>query len=122
MKILVLGLDCAAPELLFGYEDLPNIRRLMEVGATDGSRALFPRLPFPPGCAWQPARTRARWESMVFATAATIPIGAGYASARSITEPAIWDHLAREGKRSIIVGVPPGYPPRRINGLALAVS
>ena len=32
MKILVLGLDCAAPELLLGYEDLPNVRRLMEVG------------------------------------------------------------------------------------------
>src|ERR1700733_4877116 len=45
--------------------------------------------------------------------------GLGIASARSITEPAIWDHLAREGKRSIIVGVPPGYPPRRINGLAV---
>ena len=39
MKILVLGLDCAAPELLLGYEDLPNIRRLMEVGATAGWRA-----------------------------------------------------------------------------------
>jgi predicted AlkP superfamily phosphohydrolase/phosphomutase len=39
---------------------------------------------------------------------------------RSITELAIWDQLARAGKRSIIVGVPPGYPPRRINGLSVS--
>ena len=44
----------------------------------------------------------------------------GIATSRSITEPAIWDQLAREGKRSIIVGVPPGYPPRRINGLSVS--
>ena len=85
-----------------------------------GSRASSHRSPCRRGCAWQPARTRARWEFMAFATASTIPIsGLGIASARSITEPAIWDHLAREGKRSIIVGVPPGYPPRRINGISV---
>jgi predicted AlkP superfamily phosphohydrolase/phosphomutase len=31
MKILVIGLDCAAPEILFG-EDLPNLRHLMANG------------------------------------------------------------------------------------------
>ena len=46
--------------------------------------------------------------------------GLKIATSRSITAPAIWDHLAREGKRSIIVGVPPGYPPRRINGIAVS--
>ena len=38
MKILVLGLDCAAPELLLGYDDLPNIRRLMEASRLRGSQ------------------------------------------------------------------------------------
>ncbi len=42
MKILVLGLDCAAPELLFGYDDLPNIRRLMEVGCLRPARERHP--------------------------------------------------------------------------------
>ena len=46
--------------------------------------------------------------------------GLKIANARSIMAPAIWDHLAREGKRSIIVGVPPGYPPRRINGVSVS--
>ncbi len=33
MKILVLSLDHADPELLFGLDDLPNLQRLMELGA-----------------------------------------------------------------------------------------
>ena len=112
MKILVLGLDFAAPELLFGYDDLPNIRRLMEVGAYGRLESVIPPITVPawmclatsqdPGLAGylrlsQPGRPLLQRP--------------GYRLARSITEPAIWDHLAREGKRSIIVGVPPGYPP-----------
>ena len=31
----------------------------------------------------------------------------------------MWDQLAREGKKSIIVGVPPNYPPRRVNGISI---
>ena len=31
MKILVLGLEGATPELLFGDERLSNVRRLMEL-------------------------------------------------------------------------------------------
>jgi predicted AlkP superfamily phosphohydrolase/phosphomutase len=31
----------------------------------------------------------------------------------------MWDYLAREGKKSIIVGVPPNYPPRRVNGISI---
>jgi predicted AlkP superfamily phosphohydrolase/phosphomutase len=41
------------------------------------------------------------------------------ANSASINAPAIWDHLAREGKKSIIVGVPPNYPPRRVNGISI---
>ena len=47
MKILVLGLDCAAPELLFGYEDLPNIRRLMEAGAYGRLESVIPPITVP---------------------------------------------------------------------------
>ena len=32
MRILVVGLDGAAPEDLLGQEDLANVRRLMEAG------------------------------------------------------------------------------------------
>ena len=42
-----------------------------------------------------------------------------FANSASIKAPAIWDHLAQQGKKSIIVGVPPNYPPRRVNGISI---
>jgi predicted AlkP superfamily phosphohydrolase/phosphomutase len=120
MKILVLGLDCAAPELLFGYDDLPNIRRLMEVGAYGRLESVIPPITVP---AWMCMATSQDPGSLgIYGFRNRVDhsySGLGIASARSITEPAIWDHLAREGKRSIIIGVPPGYPPRRINGISV---
>ena len=120
MKILVLGLDCAAPELLFGFDDLPNIRRLMEVGAYGRLESVIPPITVP---AWMCMATSQDPGSLgIYGFRNRVDhsySGLGIASARSITEPAIWDHLAREGKRSIIMGVPPGYPPRRINGISI---
>ena len=121
MKILVLGLDCAAPELLLGYEDLPNIRRLMEVGCYGRLESVIPPITVP---AWMCLATSQDPGSLgIYGFRNRTDhsyAGLGIASSRSITEPAIWDHIAREGKRSIIVGVPPGYPPRRINGLSVS--
>ena len=45
--------------------------------------------------------------------------GLGIVNARSITELAIWDQVAREGGRSIVIGVPPGFPPRKVNGISV---
>jgi predicted AlkP superfamily phosphohydrolase/phosphomutase len=38
------------------------------------------------------------------------------ANSRSINEPAVWDYLDRAGKASYLVGVPPSFPPKPING------
>ena len=56
---------------------------------------------------------------MVFATEPTIPIVGSGLPTPLPSEIAIWDQLAREGKKSIIMGLPPGYPPRRINGISI---
>ena len=42
-----------------------------------------------------------------------------FATSASIKALAIWDYLAREGKKAIIVGVPPNFPPRRVNGISI---
>ncbi len=120
MKICVLGLDCAAPELLFGLDSLPNIRRVMDAGTWGRLESSIPPITVP---AWMCMCTSMDPGSLgVYGfrnrTDHTYS-GLGIASSASIKEMAIWDHLAREGKRSIIVGVPPGYPPRKINGIAV---
>ena len=120
MKILVLGLDCAAPELLFGFEDLPNIRRLMDAGAYGRLESVIPPITVP---AWMCLATSQDPGSLgVYGFRNRVDNsydGLGIATSRSISTLAIWDQLATQGKRSIIVGVPPGYPPRRINGISV---
>ena len=47
MKICVLGLDCAAPEIVFGDERLVNLRRLMEAGVYGRLESVYPPITVP---------------------------------------------------------------------------
>jgi len=120
MKILVIGLDGAAPELLFGDERLTNFRRLMEGGC-------YGRLtsPIPPSAVptWMCLATSQDPGSLGvyglrnrtgYAYSAV-----GLVNSHSIQAPALWDQVAQEGKRAILVRVPPSYPPRQIHGLCV---
>jgi predicted AlkP superfamily phosphohydrolase/phosphomutase len=120
MKILVIGLDCAAPELLFGDERLTNFRRLMEAGCYGRLESVIPPITVP---AWMCMSTSQDPGSLgVYGFRNRIDHsynGLGFVNAKSITELAIWDQAAREGKRANIVGVPPGFPPRKVNGVSV---
>ena len=120
MKICVLGLEGAAPEVIFGDERLVNLRRLMDLGMYGRLQSVIPPGSVP---AWMcmstsqdPGslgiygfrdRTGHAYNQLEFAHPA------------STKALAIWDQLAREGKKSIVVGVPPNYPPRHINGISI---
>ncbi len=43
--------------------------------------------------------------------------GLSVINSASVTAPAMWDVAAAQGEPSIVVGVPPSYPPRRMNGI-----
>jgi predicted AlkP superfamily phosphohydrolase/phosphomutase len=120
VKILVLGLDCAAPELLFGDERLGNIRRLMALGAWGRLESVIPPITVP---AWMCLATSQDPGSLgVYGFRNRVDhsySGLGFATSKSIQELTIWDQLAREGKRSVIIGVPPNFPPRRVNGVSV---
>jgi predicted AlkP superfamily phosphohydrolase/phosphomutase len=45
--------------------------------------------------------------------------GLSVVNSRSITAPAIWDHIGDLGRQVVIIGVPPGYPPRTVNGVSI---
>ena len=47
MKILVIGLDCAAPELLLDEERLENLRRLMDAGCYGRLESIIPPITVP---------------------------------------------------------------------------
>ena len=121
MKICVLGLDCAAPEVVFGDERLVNLRRLMDAGVYGRLESVYPPITVP---AWMCMCTSQDPGSLgVYGFRNRVDHSyekLGFANSASIKSLAIWDQLAREGKRSIIVGVPPNYPPRKINGISVA--
>lgn len=120
MKILVIGLDCAAPELLFGDERLHHIRRLMEGGCWGQLESIIPPITVPAWMCMSTSQDAGSLGVYGFRNRADHSYdGLSMVSSRSIGELAMWDQVAREGKRAVIVGVPPSYPPRRINGVCV---
>jgi len=122
-KVLVIGLDCAPPELLFdGFiNSLPNLKRLLEHGVHARMESSHPPITIP---AW-----------MVMATSKNMGKLGLYgfrhrkpgtyneiwlANSYSVKEKTVWDILGEHGKKVIVVGVPPSYPPRPVNGYLIS--
>src|SRR4051812_18349300 len=104
MKICFLGLQSATPEIIFGDERLVNLRRLMDLGAYGQLKSIVPPSAVP---AWLCMATSQDPGSLgVYGSCdrSDYPYQkAGVASSASTT---IWDQFAKQGKKSIIVGVP----------------
>ncbi|MFQ6040889.1 MAG: alkaline phosphatase family protein [Candidatus Poribacteria bacterium] len=118
-KVLIIGLDCAPPKLIFDQylPDLPNIRSLIE-------RGIYGKL-----CSTIPAITCPAWMSMM---TSKNPGKLGFygfrnradysydnmtiANSRLVKENTVWDILSQAGKTSILVGVPQTYPPKPLRG------
>ncbi len=120
MKICILGLDCCAPEIIFNDERLTNIRRLMDTGVWGRLESVIPPITVPAWMCMSTSQDPGSLGVYGFRNRTDHSYGGlGFATSRSITAFAMWDQVAREGKKSIIVGVPPGYPPRKINGISV---
>ena len=123
MKICVLGLEGAAPEIIFADEQLANLRRLMDLGVYGGLQSVIPPASIP---AWMcmctsqdPGslglygfrnRSDHSYDKLAYDKLAI-------ADSAAIKAPAVWDQLA--GKKSILVGVPLNCPPRQLNGISV---
>lgn len=119
-RILVIGLDCAAPELLFGDERLANIRQLMQIGCYGRLESVIPPITVPAWMCMSTSQDPGSLGIYGFRNRTGYSYDAlGIVNSKSIRELAIWDYLALEGKRSIVIGVPPSYPPRRLNGISV---
>lgn len=120
MKILVVGLDCAAPEILFHDERLTNLRRLMEHGCYGSLESVIPPITVP---AWMCMATSQDPGSLGvygFRNRADHSYsGVALVNSRSFRELTLWDQVAIEGGRSVLLGVPPSFPPRKVNGISV---
>jgi predicted AlkP superfamily phosphohydrolase/phosphomutase len=120
MKLFVIGLDCAAPDLLFGDERLVNVRRLMDGGCYGRLESVIPPITIPAWRCMASSQDPGSLGVYGFRNRADHSYGKlEMVTSRSFRAPTIWDYLAMEGRRSVLIGVPPSFPPPRVNGISV---
>ncbi|MEZ5100633.1 MAG: alkaline phosphatase family protein [Thermoleophilia bacterium] len=122
-RVMVIGLDCAAPQLVFDrwLDELPTIRSLVERGSWGVLRSCDPPITVP------------AWSSM---TSSRNPGALGFygfrnrrdrsydqltlADSRAVKVPRVWDVLSMRRRPVVVLGVPQTYPVSRVNGVMVS--
>jgi predicted AlkP superfamily phosphohydrolase/phosphomutase len=118
-RVAVIGLDCATPQLLFDelQAEVPAIAELMRRGMHGPLASITPPITIP---AWACAMTgKTPGQLGVYGMRNrkdTTYEGLSLATSLSIQEPTVWDLLGDQGLQSLLIGVPPGYPIRPLEG------
>jgi predicted AlkP superfamily phosphohydrolase/phosphomutase len=118
-KAIVLGLDCAAPELMFDQfqADLPTFSELMRNGTWGELASSIPCITVPAWTSMLSSRDPGVIGVYGFRNRADTSYSAmTTADNRAVNVKRIWDVLGESGKRSVVVGVPQTYPVRPLNG------
>ncbi len=118
-RLLIIGLDAMSPDLAFDRwaSELPTLHRLRTHGIWGLLESTLPPITVP------------AWATMVTSQdPGTLGIY-GFRNRKDHTyhrmelvsshwlrEKTVWDYLGLAGKTSIVIGVPPSYPPRSIHG------
>lgn len=121
-KVVVIGLDCADPKLVFDQwkADLPNLNRLMDRGVYGSLRSTTPPITVPAWSSMLTSKDPGQLGFYGFRNRADHSYDRmSIANSRSVTEDTVWDILSREGRRSILLGVPQTYPPKPVNGYVI---
>jgi predicted AlkP superfamily phosphohydrolase/phosphomutase len=122
-KVLVIGLDAAAPELVFErfYDSLPCLRRLMENGIYARLSSTHPPITIPAWMVMVTGKSMGKLGLYGFrhrkpGTYNDIWI----AHSLAVKEKTVWDILGEHEKKVIVMGVPPSYPPKPVNGCLIS--
>ena len=121
-RVLVIGLDSAPPTLVFEQfrETLPNLSQLMQDGVWGPLRSCVPAITVPAWMTGFTSKDPGELGIYGFRNRADHSYTAmEIADSSRVTEPTVWDILARYGKRSVTVAIPPAFPPRPINGCSV---
>ena len=118
-RLVVIGLDCAPPALVFDQfaGELPHLQGLMAAGLWGPLESVIPPITIP---AWACAVT-GRDPGQLGIYGFHQRQDYGYDSSRlvdstDLRHDTVWDVLSRANQPVIVLGVPPSYPPRRVNG------
>jgi len=123
LKLLIIGLDCAAPQLLFDAwaDRLPNLRRLMQSGIHCKLMSTIPPITVPAWTAMMTSNDPGMLGVYGFRNRVDYSYDAlCIANSSTIKAKTVWNHLSRNRLRSLVMGVPQTYPPKPLNGALVA--
>ncbi|PJF23064.1 MAG: phosphodiesterase [Phototrophicales bacterium] len=118
-KVMLIGLDCASPDLIFHQLDLPNIRQLMSSwGKLESS---IPCITVPAWASMTTGRDAGELGVYGFRNRADYSYNPmTVVNGSAIKAKRVWDYIGEAGKDSLVMAVPQTYPPRPIRGHLLS--
>lgn len=118
-RVAVIGLDCAAPELVFERfaADLPTFSHLRARGLYGELESVIPAITVPAWMCMMSGQDPGSLGVYGFRNRADHTYkGLKVANATSFKEPLLWDILGQHDYTTLALGVPGTYPPRPIRG------
>jgi len=122
-KMVVFGLDCATPQLLFDawLDELPNVKSLVERGIHGPLRSTMPPITVPAWTAMMTSKDPGMLGFYGFRNRKSYGYEDLYfANAKYVKAKTVWNYLSRNRLKSLIFGVPQTYPPKPLNGSMVA--
>jgi len=122
-KLVIIGLDCATPQLVFdAFRDhLPNIKGLMDRGVYKNLTSTIPPITVPAWTAMMTSHDPGMLGFYGFRNRKDYSYdGLYFANARYVKAKTVWNLLSRNRLKSLVMGVPQTYPPKPLNGTLVA--
>ena len=122
-KLVILGLDCATPQLVFDKwkDDLPHLKSLMDKGVYAKLRSTIPPITVPAWTAMMTSKDPGTLGFYGFRNRAEYDYSSLYfANANYVKDKTIWNYMSRNRMASLVFGVPQTYPPKPLNGKLIA--
>jgi predicted AlkP superfamily phosphohydrolase/phosphomutase len=118
-RVLVIGLDCATPQLAFDRfaGDLEHLTALRSRSHWGTLESVIPAITVPAWACGMTSRDPGQLGIYGFRNRKDHSYdGLTMATSNAVREDAVWDIIGRAGRQSIVLAVPPAYPPKPING------
>jgi predicted AlkP superfamily phosphohydrolase/phosphomutase len=119
-RVMVIGLDCAPPEHVFDEyaDDIPSLTKLRENGLYGPLESITPPITVPAWMCMMTSKDPGTLGIYGFRNRKDHTYdGLSFATSWAVKEPTVWDILSEAGKESIIMSVPPSYPPKPLKGV-----
>lgn len=122
-KLLILGLDCATPQLVFDQwkDQLPNLTGLGNRGFRAKLKSTIPPITVPAWTAMMTSQDPGMLGFYGFRNRSNYGYDDLYfANAKYVKAKTVWNYLSRHRMKSMVFGVPQTYPPKPLNGMMVA--